>query len=200
MKRSSLSTSKTDHLIVKMCLEGDSVAWEILVNRYRKLIFHFPSKAGLLPDQADEVFQDTCLALYRQLPHISKTENLAYWVGSVAQRITWKMIQTNRKVQHEDISEMYDVESPDLIPDENLMVKIHQHHIRLGMSSLDEKCRNLLLQLFFSDDSDYQQASRKLGISMGSIGPTRNRCLDKLKKLLKSQGLDLVNFSRIKYK
>jgi len=182
-----------------MCLEGDSVAWETLVNRYRKLIYHFPSQERINSDLADEVFQETCLALYKQLPKINQTEDLSFWIANVAQRITWKTINASRKSQGEAISEIYDIESPDKIPEENLITKLNQHHIRRALLSMKEKCKNLLFMLFFSDDeSDYKKIANTLGIPIGSIGPTRNRCLDKLRKILISNGLNIGEISCIK--
>lgn len=192
-------TDPTDYKLVSMCLEGDAVAWEILVNRYRKLIFHFPIRAGLGLDRADDVFQDTCLALFNRLSEITQKENLSYWIASVAQRATWKTIRETKKENHQDISEIYEVASQDLLPEEDLLIKIEQHHLRTAMASLDPKCRALLLELFFSDqENDYKAVADRFGMSLGSVGPTRNRCLQKLKKILKSKGVKINTNIRIK--
>jgi DNA-directed RNA polymerase specialized sigma24 family protein len=60
-----------------------------------------------------------------------------------------------------------------------------QHGMRLQLTRLGERCRRLLLLLFYADPApSYQEISRELGIPVGSIGPTRARCFEKLKELL----------------
>jgi len=190
--------SKSDFHLVKMCLEGDAVAWENLVRRYRRLIYHFPVKAGLPEELADDVFQDTCLALYQQLEHITRKDHLAAWIGQVAQRTTWKLIRSKRSQIEDPIDEIYQLESEDAIPDENLIEKVEQHQVRRAMMLLQEKCRKLLHTLFYAEEGDYQRVADELGIAIGSIGPTRRRCLGKLKKHLKTLGMDFSRISRIK--
>lgn len=185
---------QTDEYLVNQCIKGNSRAWACLVKRYRRLIYHFPSKAGLSSEDCDEVFQETLLSFYKQLDRITNLENLSFWISKVAQRSTWKAV--NRNLKYADLSDNYDVADPSQIPEGDLELKHQQMKMRLALSELNEKCRQLLIALFYeSDENDYKKISEELGIAMGSIGPTRNRCLAKFKKILEKHGISEENVS-----
>ncbi len=185
----------TDRLLVAACLDGDELAWSTLVNRYKRLVYHFPNKANLSADECDDVFQETFLALYNQLKSIENKTDLSYWLSKVAQRTTWKLLQFKSR----SLDEQLDQQDPaDLsqIQDRELLLKLQQFKIRKAVLQLDGKCRILLTRLFYEvDESDYRELAEHLGIAMGSVGPTRNRCLLKLKKILHRMGIDEKNVS-----
>ena len=186
---------KTDGFLVEQCLAGNGRAWSCLVRRYKKLVYHFPSKAGLGSEDCDDVFQETFIAFYKQIHRIEQVENLSYWLAKVSQRNTWKAVNQNTK--YAALGETYDVLDPDHIPEKNLVLKVRQFQIRRGLMSLGARCRRLLTMLFYeSGDNDYKRISEELGIAMGSIGPTRNRCLVKFKKVLSNLGIDEKNVSK----
>lgn len=185
---------ETDEYLVKQCQQGNERAWASLVHRYKRLIYHFPSQARLSSEDCDEVFQDTLMAFYRQLDRIEKTTDLSHWLAKVAQRSTWKVV--NRNLKYLELSEHYDVPDPDQIPAEDLQTKVLQFKIRSAMKALNQKCYELLNALFYkADESEYKSIADKLGIAVGSIGPTRNRCLAKFKKILAKWGIDEKNVS-----
>ncbi len=189
------SWEKTDAYLVKQCLSGNSRAWASLMDRYKRLIYHFPARAGLSSEDCDEVFQETVLAFYKQLDRIERVDDLSYWLSKVAQRNTWKAI--NRNLKYAELPATYDVADPGLIAEEDLELKIQQFKIRRGLNQMNKRCRDLLWSLFFeTKDSDYKKIAKELGIAMGSIGPTRNRCLAKLKKILEKMGIDEKNVSK----
>jgi len=188
-------SGQTDRFLVEQCLQGDSQAWHCLVRRYKRLVYHFPNQAKLPGEDCDDVFQDTFLALYQRLNRIKHTDDLAYWLSKVAQRNTWRMVQ---KRQLADIrgNELYDVEDPKDIPQKNLERKVQQSKVRQGLNKLGPRCRLLLMRLFYeAKETDYKLLSEELGIAVGSIGPTRNRCLLKFKKILAKLGINEKNVS-----
>lgn len=73
--------------------------------------------------------------------------------------------------------------------DETLVTVERQHLIRRAIELLPDQCRLLIKELFYRDDpAPYTEISRQLGMPVASIGPTRGRCLDKLKEALKKNG------------
>ena len=165
------------------------------MNRYKRLIYHFPTSERLAPEDCDDVFQETLTALYRQLDKITQVDDLPYWISKVAQRQTWRAV--NRRLKYSELTETYDVEDPDAIPEQELELKVQQSKVRQGLAQLNDKCRILLTRLFMDvGDSDYKKISEELGIAMGSIGPTRNRCLVKFKKILWKLGITEKNVSK----
>jgi len=179
---------------VNACLGGDETAWRTLVDRYKRLIYHFPVKASLPPEECDEVFQETLLALYRCLDRIQQVDDLSYWISRVAQRNVWRAV--HRAKQGLELAPEYDVPDPDAIPQKQLELTVQQFKVRQALGSLNDKCRRLLTELFYlSDENNYKQISAKLGIAVGSIGPTRNRCLAKFRKALEKVGITEKNVS-----
>ena len=170
------------------------MAWYCLIQRYKRLIYHFPLKSNLPGHDCDEVFQETLMALHQNLESIRRSDNISYWISRVSQRITWKWL--NREKERAEISEPLHLEDPAPHAEDQLELALQQFKIRRALSMLDEKCRALLTMLFYeADESDYKKITRELGIAMGSVGPTRNRCLNKFKKILKKFGLDENNVS-----
>ncbi|MDJ0840160.1 MAG: sigma-70 family RNA polymerase sigma factor [Acidobacteriota bacterium] len=188
---------KSDQQLVQLCLKGHEPAWECIVTRYQRLVYHFPHDARLSPEDCDEVFQETFLSLYRGMEKLPEVEALDQWIATIAKRITWKTVQRGRRLPDEKLTETYDVEDPDQIPEEFVETKVQQARIRRAVGTLNERCRKLLYLLFYEyDSSDYEQVAGEVGIARGSIGPIRHRCLLKLKKILEQMGIDQKSVSR----
>ncbi len=186
---------QTDRYLVECCLKGDEMAWYGLVQRYKKLIYHFPASATLSAPDREEVFQETLLALYQNLEKIQQVEDLSYWISRVARRLTWR--QMNQDKAYAELPGEFEIEDQRPHADDHLVLALQQFKIRQAMARLDEKCRELLTMLFYeTDESSYKRITGKLGLAMGSVGPTRNRCLAKLKKILKKLGVDEKNVSK----
>ncbi len=188
---------QTDQKLIDLCIKGHSPAWDCLVHRYKNLVYHFPNDAGLTSEDADEVFQDTFMSLYKSLERLPQVEVLDQWIATIAKRTTWKMVNRRRRSPEEEINPTYDVEDPDDIPERQMEIKRQQHQIRMGLSQLNDKCKNLIILLFYKYDStDYDKVAAELGIARGSIGPIRSRCLVKFKKILAGMGITEKSVSR----
>lgn len=188
---------KTDQQLVQLCVAGQETAWEALVDRYSRLVYHFPNDVRLSSADCEEVHQETFLALYRSLDKLSEVEALDQWLATVAKRITWKVVQRSRRSLEDIMPEHYDVEDPDDVADVVVSQKVAQSQIREAFSKLNDKCRKLLYLLFYEYDSaEYDRIAAEAGIARGSIGPVRKRCLVKLKKILEGMGIDEKSVSR----
>ncbi|WP_449222353.1 RNA polymerase sigma factor [Sulfidibacter corallicola] len=188
--------TQTDRELIQRCLEGDQPAWNALVNRYKRLVYHFPSDARLRAEDCDEVFQETFMAIYKQLDKLLEVDELSRWIATVAQRITWKTANRRRGQMDYEVPQEYDVIDPDDIAPRQMELKVQQAMVRQSLAMLNTKCRKLLYLLFYEhDSSDYQAISKQAGIPHGSIGPTRKRCLVKFKDLLKKRGINEKNVS-----
>ena len=188
---------KTDQKLVALCCKGHGPAWESLVHRYKRLVYHFPHQANLKPEDCDEIFQETFLALHRSLDKLADTPDLSGWISTVAQRTTWKWVNLNRRHPEEQLPEAYDCADPDEIPAEYAERKLQQAKIRLALKRLPQTCRKLLHLLFYVYDSaDYDHVAIEAGISRGSVGPMRKRCLAKFKEKLATLGIHQKNVSK----
>jgi RNA polymerase sigma factor (sigma-70 family) len=183
---------QSDKQLLLACRRGDESAWESLVNRYQRLVYAIPRRAGLDEDQAAEVFQDVFAILVEKLDEIEQPERLQAWLVTTAKRKTWRVVLKgkNAAVSMEDNvleNEIASLSDQSSLPDEVLLKLEEQHQIRTAVAALDERCRNLLTLLFYDDEPpSYAEIAARIGASEGSIGPTRARCLEKLLRLLKN--------------
>jgi RNA polymerase sigma factor (sigma-70 family) len=180
-----------DEDLLKACRRGDAAAWEALVNRFQRLIYAIPRRAGLDEDAASEVFQEVFTTLFQKIDDIEQPDRLHAWLVTTARRKTWRIISRDRSVRrYSEDEEDADAELNALpdeapLPDEVLIRLEEQHRVRTALGQLDERCRKLLTLLFYQAEApSYAEIAAATGTSEGSIGPTRARCLQKLTRLL----------------
>lgn len=184
----------SDEKLICACRRGDSDAWEALVMRYQRLIFSIARRGGLDGDQASEVLQHVFMLLYQNIDRIDQPDRIRSWLTTVARRET---ITVRQKMRSAVLQPSMDEDEHILsLPDEGslpieIMIQLERQQIvRTALAMLDERCRNLLEYLFMNEDSpSYTKIAETLGMPPGSIGPTRARCLQKLRTLLEDSGL-----------
>ena len=181
----------TDTELVSACRRGEPSAWEALVNRYQRLIYAIPRRAGLDEDRTAEVFQEVFTTLLQKLDDIDEPERLHAWLVTTARRKTARLISTERSRQKVNIpldgdtAEFANIRDAAPLADEVIVQLEKQHLTRVALTALDERCRELLTLLFYeTEQPSYTEIADRLGTSVGSIGPTRARCLEKLFRLL----------------
>lgn len=183
--------SDTD--LITRCLEKDGDAWEALVRRYQRLIVSITVKFRLGAEDTADVFQSVCLALLQQLPNLRNQARPASWLITITVRECWKLRERGARVSLLDEDEWERAaEKPDETQqsmDEQFLMIERQQLIRQGIEALPPQCRQLIECLFYSDPQPtYEEISHRLNIPVASIGPTRGRCLAKLREILKKNG------------
>lgn len=183
----------SDAELISRCLEQDAEAWEVLVRRYQRLIASITFKYKLSQEDAADILQSVCFTLFQQLPLLRKQDKLSSWIITVAVRECWKFtrqrIQTDSFDDPEQEKALDLADESSLLADDSLLAIERQHFIRRAVESLADQCRQLIEQLFFRDEPlAYAEISRQLGMPVASIGPTRARCLEKLKSGLQKIG------------
>jgi RNA polymerase sigma factor (sigma-70 family) len=182
--------SASDEALVGACRGADEEAWAALVNRYRRLVYSVAIRAGLDEDLAGEVFQRVFAVFVEQLDKIERPDRIRAWLVTTASREARRMRQRQQR-EPESTDQSRDVPDVALLPDEVLLELEQRHLVRTALSALDERCRDLLVMLFYRPDVPaYSEIAAQLGTTLGSIGPTRARCLDKLRRQLQAAGLD----------
>lgn len=174
--------------LLKRCRQGDSVAWGELVEQLQRLVYSIPKRMGLNDDDANDVFQATFLALYRSLDRIDNAQTLPKWVAVTASRESMRLRRiSSRTVSTGGVDERG---LEELVADEDAGAEVNAVHavetleVRQALVKLGGKCQALLTLLYADDEASYQEISEKLSMPVGAIGPTRSRCLDKLRKIL----------------
>jgi RNA polymerase sigma factor (sigma-70 family) len=183
---------RSDSELISACRRGEADAWQALVLRYQRLIYTVPIRAGLDEDTAGEVFQHVFLALYQNLDRIAQPERLHAWLMTTAKRETLRLAQRQAagfpQVSTDDEAAQLLADMQPL-PSEAIQQLEEQQLVRAAVERLGEPCRTLLTMLFFADPpAAYTDIAGTLGIPLGGIGPTRARCLQKLRSVLKEFG------------
>jgi RNA polymerase sigma factor (sigma-70 family) len=176
--------------LIQACRQGDPLAWETLVERYQRLVYSIPQRAGLDQAQSVEVFQQVFEKLVKNLDQIEQPDRLGAWLATTARRETWRLSRREALIRQLIGGDDYEDEINQLpcnapLPDEILLRLEEQHTVRTALAALDERCRCLLTLLFYSvDPPSYPEIAKALDMAEGSVGPTRARCLQKLRRLL----------------
>lgn len=176
-----------DRELVLACLNGDPGAWDRLVDRYGRLVYSVPRKLGLSDADADDVFQVVFGIVLRRLDTLRETERLSAWLIRTTYREAWRIGRRSRAAP----GELPESAASSAVPSEEVVAAFEtQHLVRQAVAELDERCGALLRALFFETPTpEYQQIADRLGLRIGSIGPTRARCFEKLERVLRDLGV-----------
>jgi RNA polymerase sigma factor (sigma-70 family) len=181
---------QSDEELVRACRRGDETAWETIVFKYQKLLFSIPRRAGLSHDLAGDVLQEVFKTLFEKIDLLEKPEFLRAWLITTTKHKTIHLIQRERRgkpVSIDDTESDYSFEIADqaMLPDEVLVQFERDSQIKNAFEAIDERCRRLLSMLYLEKTTlSYAEIAKNTDIPIGSIGPTRARCLEKLIKNL----------------
>lgn len=180
--------SREDEVLVRECLNGNDQAWSALIDKYKNLIFSIPIKYGFSPDDATEIFQTVCLTLLRELSQLREPQALAAWLIRATAHKCKRYRRDQRMYADEPIDENLNAQTEQL--PENLLQELEREQIlREAMDEQLPECRQLIHLLFFNNPPlRYDEAAQALGMAKGSIGATRIRCLEKLRRSLAKRG------------
>lgn len=182
--------ARLDAELLKRCQRGDQAAWNELVDRYQRLIFAIPRRAGLTDEQAEDVFQEVFVTLFEKLDEIKRPDRIRSWIVTTAKFKTWALVRGSRTVRSPQTVEEMDAEMaaiPDAAPlaDEQLIELEQQHLIRTALKQLEQRCQKILSMIYLRQQAaSYADVAAEIGVGETSISPLRSRCLKKLEKLL----------------
>lgn len=175
--------------LVAASLDGDTAAWQRLVKRLERVVWKSVNMMTTDGEVRKDAFAATWLKLVERLDTIREPEKLPGWLATTATNEVRQIVrQRNRRDLHLDWSApstieggLAEVTNAD-DSSRNLVRSEAQAAVRQAFSTLDDDCRQLLTVLVLSDPPmSYKEASDALGRPIGSLGPQRQRCLDKLR-------------------
>jgi RNA polymerase sigma factor (sigma-70 family) len=178
-----------DALLVKECLRGNQEAWSSLIDKYKALIYSIPVKYSLPPQEAADVFQSTCMELLARLPELREPRALPKWLMQVAHHECYRLKrQSQRVISRDGNTDLPEPETPAIA--ENLVEQTQAEQLlREAMSTLTPQCRRLVEMLFFEPSPrPYTEVAAALGLAVGSIGFTRQKCIERLRSRLEELG------------
>ncbi|WP_194924827.1 RNA polymerase sigma factor [Catenulispora pinisilvae] len=178
-------------LLLKAAAAGDPEAWHQIVDDYNRLVWSVARGFRLSLADAADVSQTTWLRLVENLDRIQNPDQLAGWLATTARRESLRLIhKTRREVpdseETEDKAPFFSDSDDDGDPETALVAEQERTDLWQAFSTLSERCRNLLRVVAVTPLESYTAVAQALGMPIGSIGPTRSRCLEQLKRALKT--------------
>lgn len=178
-----------DTRLVRECIGGSEEAWAALIEKYKNLIYSIPIKYHFSTDEATDIFQAVCLELLAELPKLRKAEALPKWIMQVTAHKCFHHKRQGQRTDSRDPEDEMMQQGTAPVAEKILRQAEEEQTLRQAVSELPPRCRELVRMLFFEEPArEYREVARTLGIAVGSIGFTRQRCLERLRKRLTELG------------
>ncbi len=155
-------------------------AWRLLVERHARVVWKVVRCFGLPNEASWEAYQSTWLRAIERLSTLRDPASFGSWVGTIARHEALSVIRARKKVVP-SVSPLEGIEDGGPPPGERLQRDELCRTVREGFACLPQGCQDLLRLLTADPPVAYSEIERLLAMSHGSIGPTRRRCLDKLR-------------------
>lgn len=175
--------------LVKQAAAGERQAWDALVKRFNGLIWAIIRKHRLSPADSQDVAQVVWLRLLENLGALREPSRVGGWLATVARHECLRMIRIKNRVVLVPPDDLLEGESDSGPSTEEIIADTdHQRAVFEVVSKLEQPCLQLLELV--AHQLSYQEISQILGMPVGSIGPTRGRCLEHLRRLLRVAGIN----------
>ena len=172
---------------VRRAATGDLQAWNRLIDQYSKLIWSITANFKLAESDAADVVQTTWMRLIEHIDRIEQPARVGSWLASTARNECLRHVAARKRIVlvHEDGElDSADRHGPEV--DEALLASERAQYVREAMTHLPPQWQRLMELLMADPPASYSEISDQLGLPIGSIGPTRGRCLAKLRVLLEA--------------
>ena len=170
--------------LVARARDGDQPAWNELVERYAPLVWSICNRYRLSRQDIDDIGQTVWLLLVEQLGNIRQPAALPGWLATTTQRECLRVLRAASRYDSfgssVDSQELPDQSAP-VIEQEVIEAELHAA-LRTAFAGLPARCRQLLSMLLSDPPHSYAEISATVPIAIGSIGPQRARCLEKLRR------------------
>ena len=171
--------------LVRHAAGGDMQSWERLVDQFSKLIWSITVEFRLVESDAADVVQTTWLRLLEHIHRIEYPDRVGSWLAATARNECLRSLAAHKMVVlGHDTDDMEEAPAPGAEVDERLLAAERDQTVRDAMSRLPTRWQRLLEMLMADPPVPYTEISDQLGLPVGSIGPTRGRCLERLRVLL----------------
>jgi len=176
--------------VVRRAAAGEQSAWDAIVESFSGLVWTVANGHRLGPADTAEVVQTTWLRLLEHLDRIREPERIGGWLATTARREALRILRLrSRELVVEDESTFDRGPGPGPTPEEAVLDRDRDRRLWRAFAQLPERCR-LLLHLVVVVAPPYSEVAAAMEMPIGSIGPTRARCLERLRKLLADGGPD----------
>jgi RNA polymerase sigma factor (sigma-70 family) len=160
---------------------GDDTAWAALTQRFTGLLWSVARGMNMTSEDAADAVQTTWLRLVERLDDVREPERVGGWLATSVRRECLAILRRRREVAMPDSIQMPAADEP---PDAGLLRDERDAELWGAMRRLPPRCGNLLRMLIADPPPSYQDVAYTLRLPVGSIGPTRQRCLAQLRQML----------------
>jgi RNA polymerase sigma factor (sigma-70 family) len=178
-----MSIEKTDYVrvgvLVREAAAGNQLAFETLVQEFSALAWSIAWTVGLDRHEAEDAIQGVWLRLLEHLTRIREPERLAGWIATTTRR---ECIAAQRRSRRTTGLEHPESQAASDDPARSAVELDRNEILRRAVQRLDKRCQLLLQVLMSGTTIPYTELGEELAIPVGSIGPTRARCLDRLRR------------------
>jgi RNA polymerase sigma factor (sigma-70 family) len=169
--------------LVDRAANGDQGAWDEIVERYAPLVWTICCRYRLSRHDTEDVGQTVWLLLVEQLGRLREPAALPGWLATTTSRECLRLVTATRKSQQvrsglDDAAQFVD----DKVIDEEILLAERNAMLRAAFAELPPRCQQLLSMLMRDPPRSYGEIHAALGIPVGSIGPQRARCLERMRK------------------
>lgn len=171
--------------LVARATDGDQDAWDEIVERFAPLVWSICTRYRLSSQDSQDVGQTVWLLLVEQLGRLREPAALPGWLATTTHRECLRVLRVARSRNQlawttlDDESRQY---PDDVEIEEELIAAEWAAALRAAFAELPPQCQQLLSMLISDPPSSYVEISAALGMKLGSIGPQRARCLQRMRR------------------
>lgn len=170
---------RNDELLAA-ALRGEREAWNSLVERFNRLVWAVARSFEMPASDTADLSQTVWLRLVEHMDQIKEPERLGSWLATTTRREGIKLLRKRSLEIPDEHREEQSDQGMDG-PEEHALVADEYAQLRDALAKLPERCRRLLRVIAASDEANYSEVAAALDMPVGSIGPTRSRCLERLR-------------------
>jgi len=173
--------------LVRRAANSDPRAWEQLVDKYGRLIWSITRDFKLVESDAADVFQTTWMRLIEHINRIEHADRVGSWLAATARNECLRCLASHKRIvlaYEEEVLDHPTEHAPEV--DDALLAAERARIVREAMTHLPSRWQRLLQLLMADPPVSYAEISDELGLPVGSIGPTRGRCLARLRVLIEA--------------
>lgn len=178
--------------LVRAAAAGDGAAWKAIVEQFSGLVWAVTRGYRLVPADAADVVQTTWLRLAEHLDRLSSPERVGAWLATTARRESLRITRVGARTVPVDDTTLVGLGHADHQTPEQAVLDAEQarldsqraRQVWRAFRELSARCQQLLRVLMATPPPSYAEVAAALGMPVGSIGPSRARCLDRLRQML----------------